>query len=218
MKKLFILILAGMMAAPSFAQFNTSRSRSRYNHNDTESYYGVRLGLTISSMSSDMATLDTDSRTGWSFGAVYGLQLANSTPVWLETGVSYSEKGGESKIYDQTLEKITYRMSYLEVPIVIKYGFDIVDDLYIDPFLGGYLALGVGGKTKTYTRNVDDRTSESSYDYVNRFDAGLRVGCGLEYQMLYAEVGFNFGIANIGKSDFDAVRNRNLFINVGVNF
>jgi len=218
MKKLFILILAGLMAAPSFAQFGTSRSRSRYNHNDTESYYGIRLGLNIASMSSDMATMDTDSRTGWAFGAVYGLQLANSTPIWLEAGLLYSEKGGESKIYYENLEKITYRLSYLEVPVVVKYGFDIIDDLYIDPFLGGYLALGVGGKTKTYTRNVDDRTSESSFNYANRFDAGLRVGCGVEYQMLYAEVGFNFGIANIGKSDFDAVRNRNFFINVGVNF
>ena len=28
----------------------------------------------------------------------------------------------------------------------------------------------------------------------------------------------DFGLANIGKSEFDAVRNRNLFINVGVNF
>jgi hypothetical protein len=110
-------------------------------------------------------------------------------------------------------------MSYLEVPIVVKYGFDIIDDLYIDPFLGGYFALGIGGKTKTYTRNVDERGSESTFgNYCNRFDAGLRVGCGVEYQMLYAEIGFNFGLANIGKSEFDAVRNRNLFINVGVNF
>lgn len=216
MKKLFILILAGMMAAPSFAQFGASRSR--YNHDNTESYYGVRMGLTIASMSSDMAELDTDSRTGWTFGGVYGLQLANSTPVWLEAGLSYSEKGGESKVNSPTVEKITYRMSYLELPVVVKYGFDIIDDLYIDPFIGGYMALGIGGKTKTYTRNVDDRTSESTYNYLNRFDAGLRVGCGVEYQMLYAELGFNFGITNIGKSDFDAVRNRNLFINVGVNF
>ena len=218
MKKLFILILAGMMAAPSFAQFNTSRSRSRYNHNDTESYYGVRLGLNIASMSSDMVDVDTDSRTGWAFGAVYGLQLANSMPLWLEAGAMYSEKGGQKSINDAITEQIKYRMSYLEVPVVVKYGFDIIDDLNIMPFFGGYFAMGIGGQTKTYTRNVDNRTSESSYNYVNRFDCGLRVGCGLEYQMLYAEAGFDFGITNIGKDDFDTVRNRSLFINVGVNF
>lgn len=217
MRKLLFLILAGMMAVPSFAQFTTSHSR--YNHNNTESYYGIRLGLNIASMSSDMATLDTDSRSGWAFGGVYGLQLANSTPVWLEAGLFYSEKGGVSKIYDNTIEKITYRLSYFEIPIVVKYGFDIIDDLYIDPFIGAYMGLGVGGKAKTYTRNIDDRVSENSFsEYANRFDAGLRVGCGVEYQMLYAEFGFDFGITNISKSDFDTVRNRNMFINIGVNF
>lgn len=218
MKKLFILILTAAMAVPSFAQFGNSHSR--YNHDNVESYYGVRLGLSVSSMSSDLAQFDTDSRTGWTFGGVYGLQLANSTPVWLETGLYYTEKGGEqNKTIDTDIEKVTYRMSYLEVPIVVKYGFDIIDDLYIDPFLGGYFALGIGGKTKTYTRNIDARESESTFgNYCNRFDAGLRVGCGVEYQMLYAEIGFNFGLTNIGKSEFDAVRNRNLFINVGVNF
>ena len=148
MKKLFILILTAAMAVPSFAQFG--KSHSRFNHDNVESYYGVRLGLSISSMSSDMADFDTDSRTGWTFGGVYGLQLANSLPVWLETGLYYTEKGGEHKVYDTTIEKVTYRMSYLEVPVVVKYGFDIIDDLYIDPFLGGYFALGIGGKTKTY--------------------------------------------------------------------
>ncbi len=219
MKKLFILILAGMMAAPSFAQFNTSRSRSRYNHNDTESYYGVRLGLNIASMSSDIANYDTDSRTGWAFGAVYGLQLANSTPLWLETGLMYSEKGGKNSINSGGIEKTEIRLSYLEVPVVVKYGFDIIDDLNIMPFLGGYFALGIGGKTKIYKNDGTPNESYSSFNDANRFDAGLRVGCGLEYQMLYAEVGFDFGITNIIKNDdFHAIRNRNLFINLGVNF
>ncbi len=218
MKRLFTLILMAALVMPAFAQFNTNRSRSRYNHNDTESYYGVRLGLNVASLSSDMAEVDTDSKTGWAFGAVYGHQLANSMPLWLEAGIMYSEKGGEKSINDKTVERITYRLSYLEAPIVVKYGFDIIDDLYVMPFFGGYFGLGIAGQTKTYTRNIDDRSSVSSYNHFNRFDCGLRVGCGLEYQMLYAEIGFDFGITNIGKSDFDAVRNRSLFVNVGVNF
>ena len=155
MKKLFILILAAMMAAPSFAQF--SKSHNRYDHNNTESYYGLRLGMNIASLSSDNADFDMDSRAGLAFGAVYGLQLANSTPVWLEAGLFYSEKGGNMesvpfKMADDKIgfQKVKCRLSYLQIPLVVKYSFDIVDDLYIDPFLGGYLALGVGGKTKYY--------------------------------------------------------------------
>lgn len=55
-------------------------------------------------------------------------------------------------------------------------------------------------------------------DTFNRFDAGLRLGCGFEYDMVYAEIGYDWGLTNISKSDFDATHTRNLFINVGVNF
>ena len=221
MKKLFILILAAVMATPSFAQFSTSRSRSRYNHNDTENYYGLRLGMNIASLSSDLVGMDMDSRAGLAFGAVYGFQLANSMPIWMELGAFYSEKGGitdnfiNNSYYSGKPHKVKCRLSYFQVPVVVKYSIDVIDDLYVQPFLGGYMALGLAGKTKHY---MDPRESHSSYDLVDRFDGGLRIGCGLEYQMLYAEAGFDFGLANIGDSDFDGVHTRSFFINVGVNF
>jgi hypothetical protein len=216
MKKLFTFILLAALSLPTFAQFSTSRQRSRYNHNDTERYYGLRLGLNIASMSSDETSFDMDSRTGLSFGGVYGFQLANHTPLWLETGLYYSEKGGKTHWVDNAgkSEKVKMRLSYLQLPVVVKYSFDVVDDLYVQPFFGGYFALGIAGQIKEY----GERKSYSSFDEMNRFDGGLRLGCGVEYQMLYAELGFDFGLTNISKSDFEAVRTRNLFINVGVNF
>ena len=45
MRKFILILLATVMAMPTFAQYQSNRSRSRYNHNDTESYYGIRLGL-----------------------------------------------------------------------------------------------------------------------------------------------------------------------------
>ena len=209
MKKIILFTLIALLATPSLAQFETSRNRSRYNHDDTERYYGLRLGLNIASLSSDVADMDMDSRAGLAFGAVYGFQLANSTPFWLEAGAFYSEKGGESKY-----NNVKTRLTYLQVPVVCKYSFDIADDFYIQPFLGGYVAVGFAGKTKDYNKHE----SSSSYNYVNRLDGGLRIGCGVEYQMIYAEAGFDFGLANISKDDFQSVRNRCFFINVGVNF
>ena len=187
MKKIITLILAVALARPTFAQFENKGKRNRFNHSNTEQYYGVRLGLNIASLSSDAAELDLDSRTGIAFGAVYGLQLANSAPVWLEAGLMYSEKGGKSTIHG---------------------------DFYLTPFAGGYMALGAFGKIKDYATH----TAESSWDTFNRFDGGLRLGCGLEYDMVYAELGFDFGLTNISKSDFESTHTRNLFINIGVNF
>lgn len=212
-KKLITLLLAATIAIPTFAQFETNRKRSRYNHNDTERYYGLRLGLNIATISSDESAFNTDSRTGLAFGGVYGFQLANNTPLWLELGAMYSEKGGETRINGY---KWTYRLSYLQVPCVVKYSFDVYDDLYIQPFIGGYLAVGIAGQTKDYEHEVS--TSSYDSDLFNRFDGGLRLGCGVEYKMVYAEIGYDLGLANISHSDFHSAHTRSLFMNIGVNF
>ena len=211
MKKILLIIMMGAMILPAFGQYDTHKQRSRYSHRGTEQYYGLRLGLNLACVNSDVVEQDMDSRSGLAVGAVFGLLLTNSTPLWMEIGAFYSEKGGQMHVngYD-----VKTRLSYIQAPIVIKYSFDVYDDMYVQPFLGGYLAMGVGGKTKDY----GSRQSYSSFDKLNRFDGGLRVGCGLEYQMLYAELGFDFGLANISKDDFNTARNQCFFINVGVNF
>lgn len=217
MKKNIILILTLVSALSSWAQ-SGSEHRSRFGFGSTDQYYGVRLGLNIASLSSDDVNMDLNSRTGVNVGAVYGVQLAGNTPLWMETGLFYSEKGGQAAV---AAEKVKCRLSYLQVPIVVKYSFDVYDDLYINPFLGGYLALGVGGKQKNYgtaAANYADRHADSSFDTFKRFDGGLRIGCGAEYQMVYAEVGFDFGLANISTDDFSNTRNQCFFINLGVNF
>lgn len=225
MKKLFTLMMAFAIAMPTFAQFDGSRkTRNRFNHSNVEQYYGVRLGYNLASISSSNAGVDMNTYGGWAFGGVYGLQLANSTPLWLEAGLFYSEKGGKVNNYLSTAtingveheytQKKTTRLIYLQAPIVIKYAFDVADDFYVEPFLGGYLALGIGGKTKLYSQEQ----SSDSFDNFNRFDGGLRIGCGAEYQMIYAEVGFDFGIANINDNEFVSARNQSFFFNIGVNF
>lgn len=213
MKKFILILLATVMAMPTFAQYQSNRSRSRYNHNDTESYYGIRLGLNSASTNCDDAPFDLDARTGLNIGAVYGLQLANNTPIWLEAGAYYAEKGGKS--LSKGIKK-TYRLRYIEIPCVVKYNINADDDFFLQPFLGGYIALGVGGKIKNYA----DRTTSSAFDSdrFQRFDGGLRLGCGAEYNMIYAEVGFDLGIANVRHDDFEAAHTRSLFVNFGVNF
>ena len=215
MHRLFtrLLAMALVMALPMTA---SAQGRPRPPHRDLrltgpEHYIGLRLGMNFATVNSNKIDMDFNSRTGLSLGAVYGIQLASSYPIFLEPGLFYAEKGG---IKTENGQEIKCRLSYLQIPIVLKYSFDVYDDLYVQPYLGGYLALGVGGSVKDYAT----RTSKSSYDYVNRPDGGLRVGCGVQYQIVYAELGFDFGIANISKDDFETVRNQAFYLNVGVNF
>ena len=121
MKKILVAIMAVLFAAPSFAQY----SSGGFSLDGSSVYYGLRLGLNIASLSSRNADFDMSSRAGLAFGAVYGLQLANSTPIWLEAGAFYSEKGGtmESVPFKMTdgktgFQEVKCRLSYLQVPVV----------------------------------------------------------------------------------------------------
>lgn len=213
MKKIMTLIMAAALALPALGQsYRLSYSKTqRYDHTNTEHYFGLRLGMNAASVSSDDIDMDYTTRTGLSLGFAYGIQLTNTAPVWLELGFNYSEKGGN--ITDKG-NSIKMRLTYFEVPVVCKYSFDLENDFFIQPFVGGYLSLGVAGKRKDYI----DRIVYKSFDTFERFDGGLRFGCGVEYQMLYAELGMEFGLSDISKDDFASAYNQNFFINVGVNF
>lgn len=192
-------------------EYRRSADSFDYEHNV---YYGLRLGLAVASVNSDDAQLNGSSaQAGLNVGAVIGFQLAQDFPVFLESGLFYTQKGGKGN-YDG--KKFTYDLNYLEVPILVKYKYSFDDDLSIQPFGGGYLALGVSGKVKDY----GERSTCSSFSdgFFKRFDGGLRIGCGLEYQMLYVDAAYEFGLANICHSDFETSHNGCFYLNVGVNF
>ncbi len=215
-KRILSVVICMVLSIPLLAQSQyTYGGRTINKYTGTQSiYYGLRLGVSLSSISSDISELDGSSiQAGLSFGGIVGFQLSPTTPVFLETGLLYTEKGGKGNVNG---EKTVYNLNYFEVPIVARYRVELDDDIFINPFFGGYLALGIGGKIKHYAQKI----SESSFsdDCFQRFDGGLRLGCGLEYSMMYLDVAYELGLANISHSDFDSAKNRSLLISVGVNF
>ena len=218
-----ISIIALTMAMPVMAQnyHNGRPERPSYNggyNNHTldgnEIYYGLRLGLGFATVNnSELDKYDgPSSRTGLNIGAVAGFQLSPSAPVYLESGLFYTEKGGRNN----KKQDIDFNLNYLELPILVKYCVDLDGEFSLQSFVGGYLAYGVGGKIKRHT----DRTIESAFsrDLFKRFDGGLRFGCGIEYQMLYADLSYELGLANIGRDAFEKTHNSCFYMNIGVNF
>lgn len=222
MHRTALALLAALMATAAAAQQYGYNARPRSTFASTHSvYYGVRLGLAVASVHSDEETLDGGTgMAGLNVGGVIGFQLSHAAPVFLETGLYYTEKGGKG--YHQG-EKFTYDLNYLAVPIIAKYKFEVADEVSVVPFLGGYLALGVGGKIKEYGKAGKDQDAYSSFStgHFKRFDGGLRIGCGVEYQMVYADIAYDFGLANISNKadrDFKSSRTGCFYVNVGVNF
>ena len=98
----------------------------------------------------------------------------------------------------------------------MKYAYPIDENFSIQPFAGGYIACGVGGKIKNY--GLREAESSFSSDCFKRFDGGLRVGCGAAYDMFYFDITYDIGLANICHDEFDTSHNGCLTLNFGVNF
>lgn len=201
MKKLFTAIVAMMLAVPSMAQF----ASGGFELDRSNIYYGARMGLTLASMSGDIDNV-SGMKPGLTLAGVVGLRVSSSSPVFLESGLYYTQRGGKDGDISMTLKN-------LEIPVVLKYGIQASDKIAVLPFLGPYFSWGIGGKLR------DDATGgeESSYNFVNHGDMGIKVGCGAEYDMLYLEAGYQFGVANIADGK-GSIHSNALIINVGVNF
>src|SRR3712207_8782331 len=88
-------------------------------------------------------------------GGVVGVRCSNSVPVFVESGLYYTERGGKKG-------SVKTSLNYLEIPVLIKYGFKATEGIAILPFIGPYFSYAIGGKTTIEADGVrsEEHTSE----------------------------------------------------------
>lgn len=212
----FFTIAKAQTYAASTQSTTPVTTTSRWNDYARSQYFGIRIGLAASTAWFNHFSgldIDTGSKPGLSFGFMFGQQIAPAdVPLFIELGLNYSQKGFSCKYeandYFTSIKSpysFKHKMQYIEVPLVIKYkiGNLIVDDLTIQPFLGGFLAFGIAGDTYIYEHPVRSKFKASTFgdNIFSRMDAGVRVGCGLAWQNLYLEAACDFGLMNICGDD-----------------
>ena len=71
------------------------------------------------------------------------------------------------------------------------------------------------------SRYYNSKTDRLDYRYNHNYGSpyyGFRIGCGIGYDMFYADLTYDIGLANICHDSFDKSRNGALQLNFGVNF
>lgn len=214
MKKFFLSLVAALLAVPTFAQ----TSSGGFKLSESTVYYGIRLGVDFANISGD-DTDDLSSRTGINLGGVVGLRISDRTPLYLESGLYYTERGAK---YDKGGTTAKSALAYLEIPVLIKYGIQATEEISILPYVGPYFSMGIGGKTKVTSPGSSYSKGSFSSDAwgggFSRPDMGFKIGCGAEYNMVYAELGYQIGVANIAKDDKITRHGNAFYFNIGVNF
>ncbi len=203
-------------------EYGTRPQKVRYNGRATKreeprhhvSYFGARVGAGFSRVGSDDYRLNGGStKTGLEIGLYRGIVVTPQVPLFFEIGLSYVEKGGKKKGSNQ---KMTYDLDYIELPFGFKYSYDFYRGLTVQPMFGGYLAIGVAGKTRDY--ETREAVKSFSGDYFKRFDGGLRVGLGIGYSMLDINFLYDIGLADICHDHFDRSHNSCMAIELGIRF
>lgn len=228
MKRFLSLIMLCMaVTLSSHAQYRgTIDSRGRYHrvtpsrksttsiyaHSFCRPYFGLRLGPSFTNITGDDYSAG-DTKTGVNVGMAIGIPVSLHMPLALETGLYYTEKG-EAK---SSTEPWRFSLDYLEVPLVFKYHCYLDRNLSLQPYFGGYVAVGVSGKA----RNTISKQSYNAFGRnceFRRGDAGLKLGLGFSYDMFYADLNYDWGLANISKDSYYDARNSAVTLNLGVNF
>lgn len=214
MKKAILTLICATLTMAAAAQYS-SQNNGGFSLSEDRLYYGIRIGITGSHIVADNPALNVSHlKAGFSFGGIIGLRLSDSTPVYLESGLIYANRGGKGTDNGH----IKTSINTLELPLLIKYGVGLPNDMALLPFAGAFVNMGLG--SGHYRSTVEGHVSAINKERYQRFDAGLKVGCGFEYKMLYAEIGWEFGLANmVHENDlYENGHSGALVASFGVNF
>lgn len=226
MKRLTFNLIAGLFAICFFS--TTAHAQ-----------LGVKGGVNLASLlqedsGQEFENLEDKTVLGVQFGAFY--ELALTEKVALQPEFLYIQKGGKST-FDISLlaQQIENRLfyNYVEVPVLVKYAFNALDDNGLYVIGGPFAGLAVSGKTETEITNTlteDSSKTTSKYtfddqDRQKRLDYGVSVGLGMQLGRLILDARYNLGINNLLDNDANnnndnkpTLRTRGIALTAGFKF
>ncbi|MDR2086207.1 MAG: PorT family protein [Dysgonamonadaceae bacterium] len=132
--------------------------------------------------------MDGSSIPGYTIGYASGVHLGLivqydlSTKFFLQPELLYSMQGMTEKATNQGSE--TSRLNFIQLPVYAGYKVNLGLDLNLILAAGPYLAYGINGSKGAY----------GSDGMLNRFDAGVSVMGGLQFNKVQITVGYDHGL------------------------
>ncbi len=155
-----------------------------------ETTFGVKAGMTISNMTSEM---NGDAKCGAILGVTMDYGITND--IYLLSGLNFVMKGTRE-------DDVKFPFSYLQIPIHAGYKFALAPDLSLTLHAGPYIACALSGKMKTdgisvnlYNKNIQNENGLK----MRRFDLGLGFGANLDWQQFCFGFNFDGGLINMIK-------------------
>ena len=177
--KAIVAVVLMLSATLSVNAQGSSRVTERF-------HFGIRGGFTVNSWRGDSEGMKSlAAPTG---GFAFDFQIA-PVPVFLGFGVNYVNEGTKFKWLSETR---TVNASAVHVPLVFGYHFNVAPNLFVSPYAGGFMSYCV--------EDLDDEDGPMDDE---RFNYGMRVGCGLNFGRLTFDLSYDYGLKNLGSRHLD---------------
>lgn len=159
--------------------------------NNVNTEFGVKGGFNMSNL---YQTDADDNNVLYGFNAGVYATLPISDFIAIQPEVLFTTKGAELEYSNALVSGNTkFRLNYIEVPLLVR--VNVTKNFNIHA--GGYASYLVSSKV----------TGEGSFDFeqeidtddLNKFDAGLSAGVGVDFDPISIGVRYNYGLTKIGK-------------------
>lgn len=197
MKKSFKMMVVAAMLFSATLSANAQFSKKDNNREPDRFHMGLRAGLTVNTLMGDVNDR-ASSLLAPTAGLALDFQVA-PIPIFVGLGLNYVNQGA---MMETRYEDEVYNTHAIQMPVTASYHLNVAPNLFINPFVGFVMSYA----------------ADSDFDDVNEFNAGFRVGCGLNFGRLTFDLGYDLGLVNIIDSDRSSVNTGTFFMTVGFNW
>jgi len=156
-------------------------------------------------------------------GVNYDYELSEN--LYVAGGLNYVQRGFKiSHSEGNNSVEIKTKINYLDIPVMLKYNFEIGDEMYLYGKFGPSIGLTLGGSLVTKVtyegstgtdKDILEFGNDKDKDNFKSGDFGLNFGVGVLYNNI--EVGINYysGMKNIGLGEKQDYKHRVVSLMVG---
>lgn len=153
--------------------------------------FGVKGGFNMSNLYQSEAD---DNNVIYGFNAGLYATLPISDFIAIQPEILYTTKGAELDYNNAFAEgNAKFKLNYIEVPLLVR--VNITKNFNVHA--GGYASYLVSSKV---TGDGDINFDEAiDTDDLNKFDAGLSAGVGVDFNPISVGLRYNYGLTTVGK-------------------
>ncbi len=160
--------------------------------NNVNTEFGVKGGFNMSNLYGSGDDVN-DNNILYGFNAGVYATLPISDFVAIQPEVLFTTKGAKLEYSGLVDGDAKFKLNYIEVPLLVR--VNITKNFNIHA--GGYASYLVSSKVKGDGDISFDQ--EIDRDDLNKFDAGIAAGVGVDFDPISIGVRYNYGLTTVGK-------------------